>query len=190
MQAFRTAAAVVDGLSDEQLDLKIRTNTLTDLRGIGPKTGAAIVQAHAGEVPEYLARLEETYGELVPLADDVAEFRALLRGDLHVHSDWSDGGSPIREMAEAAIGLGHEYMALTDHSPRLTVANGLSPERLERQLDAVAALNEELAPSGSSPASSATSTSTAASTRPTSCSAGSTSSSPACTPTCGPTRRP
>jgi putative hydrolase len=63
-----------------------------------------------------------------------------------VHSDWSDGGSPIREMAEAAMALGHEYMALTDHSPRLTVANGLSPERLEQQLDVVAALNEELAP--------------------------------------------
>jgi len=82
----------------------------------------------------------------VPLADDVAEFRAALRGDLHVHSDWSDGGSSIREMAEAAIGLGHEYLALTDHSPRLTVANGLSAERLEKQLDVVAALNAELAP--------------------------------------------
>src|SRR5207302_7015586 len=69
-----------------------------------------------------------------------------LRGDLHVHSDWSDGGSPIREMAEAALALGHEYMALTDHSPRLTVANGLTAERLEQQLDVVAALNEELAP--------------------------------------------
>src|SRR3712207_8724070 len=79
--AFRTAAAVVDTLGPDELDRRIRTRTLTDLRGIGPKTGAAIVQAHAGEVPEYLARLEETYGELVPLADDVAEFRALLRGE-------------------------------------------------------------------------------------------------------------
>jgi putative hydrolase len=104
------------------------------------------VQAHAGEVPEYLQRLEEAYAELVPLADDVAEFRAALRGDLHAHSDWSDGGSPIREMAEAALALGHEYLALTDHSPRLTVANGLSAERLEQQLDVVAQLNEELAP--------------------------------------------
>ena len=119
---------------------------MTDLRGIGPKTAAAIVQAHAGEVPEYLQRLEEAYAELVPIADDVAEFRAALRGDLHAHSDWSDGGSPIREMAEAAIALGHEYLALTDHSPRLTVANGLSAERLEQQLDVVAGLNEELAP--------------------------------------------
>ena len=49
-------------------------------------------------------------------------------------------------MARAARDLGHEYMALTDHSPRLTVANGLSPERLREQLDVVAELNEELAP--------------------------------------------
>ncbi|MCV2491110.1 PHP domain-containing protein [Geodermatophilus sp. YIM 151500] len=146
VQAFRTAAAVVDRLGEGELERRIRTRTLTDLRGIGPKTAAAIVQAHAGEVPEYLVRLEDAYAELVPLADDVAEFRAALRGDLHSHSDWSDGGSPIREMAEAAMALGHEYLALTDHSPRLTVANGLSAERLERQLDVVAELNEELAP--------------------------------------------
>ena len=137
---------MVDGLAEGELDRRIRTRTLTDLRGIGPKTAAAIVQAHAGEVPEYLARLEEAYAELVPLADDIAEFRAALRGDLHAHSDWSDGGSPIREMAEAAMALGHEYLALTDHSPRLTVANGLTAERLEQQLDVVAELNEELAP--------------------------------------------
>jgi putative hydrolase len=146
VQAFRTAATVVDRLDDEQLDLKIRTHTLKDLKGVGPKTAAVVVQAHKGQVPEYLASLEESYAELVPAADDVAEFRAALRGDLHVHSDWSDGGSSIREMAETAMALGHEYMALTDHSPRLTVANGLSPARLEKQLDIVAALNEELAP--------------------------------------------
>jgi len=146
VQAFRTAAAVVDGLTGEQLDLKIRTNTLKDLKGVGPKTAAVVVQAHKGQVPDYLTKLEDDLAELVPMADDVAEFRAALRGDLHLHSDWSDGGSPIREMAEAAMALGHEYIALTDHSPRLTVANGLSPERLEKQLDVVAALNEELAP--------------------------------------------
>jgi putative hydrolase len=144
--AFRTAAAVVDAMDDAELDRRIRTNTLKDLKGVGPKTATVIVQAAKGEVPEYLAKLEESFAELVPLADDVAEFRAALRGDLHVHSDWSDGGSPIRDMAEAAIALGHEYMALTDHSPRLTVANGLTPERLEQQLDVVAALNDELKP--------------------------------------------
>ena len=146
MQAFRTAAAVIDGLGAEQLDLKIRTNTLKDLRGVGPKTASVVIEAHKGQIPEYLAKLEDSYAELVPLAEDVAEFRAALRGDLHVHSDWSDGGSPIREMAEAAMALGHEYMALTDHSPRLTVANGLTAARLEEQLDVVAALNAELTP--------------------------------------------
>jgi len=137
---------VVDGLDEAELARRIRTKTLTDLKGIGPKTAAAIVQAARGEVPEYLATLEHAYAEQLPAADDVAAFRGALRGDLHAHSDWSDGGSPIREMAEAAIALGHEYLALTDHSPRLTVANGLSPERLEKQLDVVAQLNEELDP--------------------------------------------
>ncbi|WP_222262706.1 PHP domain-containing protein [Modestobacter marinus] len=146
VQAFRTAATVVAGLDDADLDRRVRLKTLTDLKGIGDKTAAVVTEAHRGEVPAYLARLEEQYAELAPLADEAGTLRAALRGDLHAHSDWSDGGSPIREMAETAIDLGHEYLALTDHSPRLTVANGLSPERLERQLDVVAALNEELAP--------------------------------------------
>jgi putative hydrolase len=146
VKAFRTAATVVGGLDDAELDRRVRTKTLTDLKGIGDKTAAVVLEAHRGEVPAYLAALEATYAELTPLADDAAALRAALKGDLHAHSDWSDGGSPIREMAEAAIAIGHEYLALTDHSPRLTVANGLSPARLEEQLDVVAALYEELAP--------------------------------------------
>src|SRR5574338_518798 len=73
-------------------------------------------------------------------ASDGSTLRALLRGDCHVHSDWSDGGSPIREMAETAIALGHQYIVLTDHSPRLTVARGLTAERLREQLGIVASL--------------------------------------------------
>ena len=70
-----------------------------------------------------------------------------LRGDCHSHSDWSDGGSPIREMAEAARALGREYLVLTDHSARLTVAHGLerrAPSPAARAWSAE--LNEELAP--------------------------------------------
>jgi putative hydrolase len=80
------------------------------------------------------------------VAEAGADLLAALKGDCHTHSDWSDGGSPIREMAESARDLGHDYVVLTDHSPRLTVANGLSPERLREQLDVVAALNADLAP--------------------------------------------
>ena len=75
-----------------------------------------------------------------------ATIRAALRGDLHVHSNWSDGSAPIEEMMLAARELGHEYCALTDHSPRLTVANGLSPERLRKQLDVIDELRETVAP--------------------------------------------
>ncbi|MEU2349033.1 PHP domain-containing protein [Modestobacter sp. NPDC049651] len=146
VNAFRTAATVVAALDDADLDRRVHLRTLTDLKGIGDRTAAVITEAHRGEVPAYLAALEDSHAELAPLADDAAALRAALRGDLHAHSDWSDGGSPIREMAETAIDLGHEYLALTDHSPRLTVANGLTPERLEQQLDVVAVLNEELAP--------------------------------------------
>jgi putative hydrolase len=146
VKAFRTAATVIAGLDDAELDRRVRTNSLKDLKGVGDKTAAVVVEAHRGEVPAYLQALEQSYAELIPLADDAAALRAALKGDLHAHSDWSDGGSPVREMAEAAISIGHEYLALTDHSPRLTVANGLSPQRLEQQLDVVAALNDELAP--------------------------------------------
>src|SRR5690606_39591659 len=110
---------------------------------IGPKTAAVIEQARAGAVPDYLADLRAS---AEPIAPAGAALRTSLRGDLHTHSDWSDGGSPIAEMMAVAAALGHEYYALTDHSPRLTVANGLSAERLRRQLDVVAELNARLAP--------------------------------------------
>jgi putative hydrolase len=144
VRAFRNAAATVRNLTAEELAEHVRRGTLRTLTGIGEVTERTIAESVRGEEPVYLRRLEATGGRMV--AELGAELCSALRGDCHVHSDWSDGGSPIREMAESAAELGHEYMVLTDHSPTLTVANGLSLERLERQLTEVAALNEELAP--------------------------------------------
>jgi putative hydrolase len=141
VKAFRTAALTLAGLSPADVEKRSKNGTLTDLPGIGPKTSAVISQALAGRTPDYLADLEPTAGPLVAGGEEIG---AALRGDLHSHSDWSDGGSPIHEMAVTAVELGHDYLALTDHSPRLTVANGLSPERLQRQLTIVAALNRHL----------------------------------------------
>ena len=118
--------------------------TLQELPGIGKATAAVIVDSLAGREPEYLRKTEETAPELA--AGPGAELRAALRGDLHMHSDWSDGGSSILEMALAVRELGHDYAVLTDHSPRLTVARGLSAQRLQEQLDIVEGLNEQLAP--------------------------------------------
>jgi putative hydrolase len=141
VRAFRRAAQVVSELPAAELRQRVSAGTLTELAGIGPATATAIQQAAEGEEPEYLARLLQ---EAVP--SQQSGLRAALRGDCHTHSDWSDGGSPPQEMADAARDLGHEWIALTDHSPRLTVANGLSPERLEQQLKLVARVNAELAP--------------------------------------------
>jgi len=68
-----------------------------------------------------------------------------LRGDLHSHSDWSDGSHPIEAMAEAARRRGHAYQVLTDHSISLAIARGLSPERVEEQRAVIAGLNRRFA---------------------------------------------
>ena len=147
VRAFRGAAATLRALDPDDLARRCEQGRLRDLPGIGQVTEAVVTEALAGQVPGYLAKLEEELGEDVARSDAAGEeIRAALRGDCHTHSDWSDGGSPIEEMAVAARALGHEYMALTDHSPRLTVARGLSPDRLRQQLDVVAELNERLAP--------------------------------------------
>jgi len=142
VRAFRRAATVVSDLPAGELDRRISDGTLRELSGVGAVTEAVIVQAAGGAIPDYLQNLEAAAGEL---GDGGVALRAALRGDLHTHSDWSDGGSPIEEMARAARDLGHDYIALTDHSPRLTVANGLSPERLRQQLDIVRDLNDTFA---------------------------------------------
>jgi putative hydrolase len=144
VRAFRSAAATIAGLSPEELGRRAATGTLQELPGIGEVTERTVLESLAGTEPVYLRRLEATGP--VPVEAGTATVLDALRGDCHVHSEWSDGGSPIREMAEAARELGREYIVLTDHSPRLTVANGLSPDRLREQLEVVAALNEELAP--------------------------------------------
>ena len=142
VRAFRRAAEVVQDLQPGELDRRLADDTLAALPGIGPVTAEVITQAAHGQRPSYLDRLLQE----APAATGRPVLRAALRGDCHTHSDWSDGGSPPREMAEAARDLGHDWIALTDHSPRLTVASGLSAERLRAQLALVSQLNRELAP--------------------------------------------
>lgn len=141
VKAFRAAAETVLPLGVAVAD-RVRQGTLRELPGIGASTAEVIEAAVEGRVPERLARLEREAGG--PLVVGGEELRRRLRGDLHSHSDWSDGGSPIEEMAFTAMELGHDYLVLTDHSPRLKIANGLSVARLTRQLEVVEAVNEHL----------------------------------------------
>lgn len=144
VRAFRNAAAVIAGLPAGEAAGRALAGTLKELPGIGEKTAAVIAASLAGAHPEYLATLERATAP--PDPGSGRSLLAALRGDCHTHSDWSDGGSSILAMAQAARDLGHDYLALTDHSPRLTVARGLTAQRLERQLDVVAQLNTSLAP--------------------------------------------
>jgi putative hydrolase len=148
VRAFRSAAATVSKLGPDQLARVAAAGRLRDLPGIGETTAKVITEALAGHQPHYLERLEaEAQPETVKVVDPAAAaLRAALRGDCHTHSDWSDGGSAIDVMARAARDLGHDYVVLTDHSPRLTIAHGLSPDRLRQQQEVVAALNQEMAP--------------------------------------------
>lgn len=140
VEAFRKAAGIIEDLSQDELAKRLESGALKRTKGIGDRTFTVIKQAVEGDVPDYLADLRSRSTE--PLAKGGAELRAKLRGDLHSHSNWSDGGSTIEEMARAAHWRGREYQVLTDHSPRLTVANGLTAERLTEQLKVVAEVND------------------------------------------------
>ncbi|WP_328394838.1 PHP domain-containing protein [Streptomyces sp. NBC_00390] len=144
VRAFRTAAAALSELDPGEIEQRAGAGTLDKVKGIGPKTAAVVQEALTGRTPAYLQRLEDEAA--TPLAEGGERLRAALRGDCHLHSDWSDGGSPIETMGRTAAALGHEWAVLTDHSPTLKVARGLTAERLLAQLDIIERLNREWAP--------------------------------------------
>jgi putative hydrolase len=141
VKAYRTAVTVLEALEPGELDARIAAGTLREVAGIGATTATVITQAASGQIPDRLENAESEYGG--PLTVGGQETRAKLRGDLHSHSDWSDGGSPIAEMARTAAELGHDYLVLTDHSPRLRVANGLTAKRLAEQLEVIDRINDQ-----------------------------------------------
>ncbi|HEY9291369.1 MAG TPA: PHP domain-containing protein [Microlunatus sp.] len=143
VRAYRRAADAVEALAPEAFDDHRARKSWAEIAGIGPKTAAVILEAEEGELPASLAKLRDA---AAPLATGGDQLRQAIRGDLHVHSDWSDGGSPLAEMMITARDLGHEYCAITDHSPRLRVARGLSAERLREQIEVVGDLGRQLDP--------------------------------------------
>ena len=146
VRAFRGAAAALRARDRDELAALAASGELRRLRGVGDVTARCVAESLAGEEPAYLSKLSAVEG--VALADAATALRAALRGDCHSHTDASDGGSPLPEMVETARELGHDYLVITDHSPRLTVANGLSADRLRAQIRDVAELNRALADTG------------------------------------------
>ena len=143
VRAFQRALEVVRELDASELADRAARGTLVELEGIGPSTAEVIADALHGIADGYLARLDERTRVQVNGGESI---RDALRGDCHLHTSWSDGAAPIRAMVDAALALGHEYLVVTDHSARLTIAHGLDETRLRRQLDEIAVLNAEVAP--------------------------------------------
>lgn len=141
--AYAKAREIVLELGDDEIARRHADGSLQDVPGIGPSTAKVIALALDGGIDEHLADLEATTA--IPLAEG-AELRAALRGDCHSHTVWSDGGASAETMARTAMALGHQYLVITDHSPRLTIAHGLDRERLLQQLDEIDQLNAALAP--------------------------------------------
>jgi putative hydrolase len=143
VRAFARAREIVAELTPADLEMLVDSGELFDIPGIGKSTGSVIVAAVRDETPDYLESLEER--SRIDVGEG-AGLRASLRGDCHAHTVWSDGGATVTQMALAAQALGHEYLVVTDHSARLTIAHGLDAERLRNQLDEITAVNEQLAP--------------------------------------------
>src|SRR3989440_1652454 len=127
VRAFRSAASAIGKLSAQELAERLADGTLTKLPGVGDVTARCVAESLAGEEPVYLRRLAAT--EDVAIDEATTALRQALRGDCHSHSDWSDGGSPIPEMALAAVNIGPAFPVVTDHTPPLTVGRGLAPDR-------------------------------------------------------------
>ena len=143
IQAYVKARELVLELGEEEIARRHAEGTLQDLPGIGPSTAKVIALALDGGIDEFLADLDAETA--IPVGEGAA-LRAALKGDCHSHTTWSDGGAPVEVMARTAMALGHEYLVVTDHSPRLTIAHGLNRERLLAQLEEIERVRELVAP--------------------------------------------
>lgn len=135
IRAYRSALETLRALPAGELVERVGRGALTDLAGIGASTSAVVEQAVAGGLPERLADLQ------AEPAQEPGALASAMRGDCHVHSSWSDGTATIDDMVRTAGAIGHEWVAITDHSPSLRVARGLTATRLEDQLQVVADLD-------------------------------------------------
>lgn len=139
-KAFRRAADVIGEYSADELAARVADGRLKRTKGIGDTTYAVVAEAVGGAVPTYLAELRARSGPAAPAAG--TGLRSQLKGDLHSHTEWSDGTTRIEVMARAAKQAGLEYLVISDHSPSLRVANGLSSERLLEQLHVLEQLRQ------------------------------------------------
>jgi len=151
-RAFRRAARAAFLWPEEALDLIDQNRSLTELRGVGP-----FIEKHIRDWIENPRRVE-TIPEIRRDFLSRAEARGLLaaqpawttklRGDLQMHTRWSDGSGSVAEMADAAVKREYDYIAITDHSKALKIAGGIDEPALRRQGAEITKVNAALSKSG------------------------------------------
>ena len=140
-RAFTRAAAELLTLQPDLSSLR-KQGALETIPGVGSGIARVLVELVDTGSSRYLSDLRERLGEAAQPGDTDLDL-AGYRGDLHSHTTWSDGRASMFEMAEAARIRGYQYLGITDHSPRITVVNGLGPERLEAQAREIAMVSRE-----------------------------------------------
>ena len=145
-RALRKASGAARFWDEEAADLAEAGRPLTELRAVGPWL-AARIQAWLDAPPE-LPEPDATLAEVRAVLDGDPAWEATPHADLQIHTTDSDGSLPLREMATTARALGRSFIAITDHSRSLTIANGMSEERLADQISRIDELNGELAAGG------------------------------------------
>ncbi len=131
-RAYSRAAAVLHRLGPDLAALRAGPG-LESIEGIGSGIAKVLVELLDTGRSSYAEGLREKAGEAAAAPAGEGINSSLLKGDLHSHTDWSDGGATVLDMARAAQARGYSYLAITDHSPRIRVVNGLGPERLAAQ---------------------------------------------------------
>ena len=130
-KAFAQASWTI-ALERPDIEALQRRDALTSLEGVGEGIARVLSDLVKTGESRYLNRLREQMNQ--PVRDDETQLDfADYMGDIHSHTDWSDGRATMLEMAEGARAMGYRYMGVTDHSPRITVVHGLNAERLVAQ---------------------------------------------------------
>jgi histidinol phosphatase-like PHP family hydrolase len=145
-RAFRRAARSAFLWPEEAVDLMMKNRPLTELRSVGPFIAKQIRQ-WMEKPPRKITNPPLIRRDFIALADARKLLRAKpewprnLRGDLQMHTRWSDGSGTVREMANAAREIGYDYIAITDHSKGLKIAGGIDEAQLRKQASQIAKEN-------------------------------------------------
>lgn len=151
-KALRRAGRASFFWTVEVAELARQKRSLTELKGIGPFL-EKLIHKWLDNPPDSpkrndLRRNFFTWPEAQNILKQFPDWKEDVRGDLQMHTEWSDGSGTIRAMAEAAIARGYEYIAITDHGKKLKIAGGINEEELEQQRREIEELNEDCAEKG------------------------------------------